>query len=175
MSLVKCSECHQEISDQAEICIKCGRPLDAKETLDSNKSMLWSAVTKTRTPINVFALAMMACASVLGASSTQITDCYSHSAFTYTIHSFLAISAMFFLAILFCRKGMYHPDDLDKVRPETLRDLGKDRPIIAAFLIAAMMSGYGYYQYNISRPCETESSQPNKHLTPDLAKAAPLR
>ena len=124
--------------------------------------MLWNAVTKTKTPINVFALAMMACASVLGASATQIADCYSHSAFTYTIHSFIAISGMFFLAILFCRKGIYHPEDLDKVRPETLRDLGKDRPIIAAILIAAMMVAYGYYQYNIPHPCAPESSQPNK-------------
>ena len=71
MSLVKCLECGQEISDQAEICVKCGRPLDAREESNSNRSMLWNAATKTRTPITVFAFAMMACASVPGASATQ--------------------------------------------------------------------------------------------------------
>jgi len=120
MSLIKCLECGQEISDQADICIKCGYPLSDKEMPFSKKRMLWGAVSKAKTPINIFALAMMACASVLGASATQISNCYSHSAFTYTIHSFLAISGMFFLAILFCRKGIYHPEDLGKTKPEVL-------------------------------------------------------
>jgi hypothetical protein len=82
---------------------------------------------------------------------------------------------MFFLAIPFCRKGIYHPEDLDKVRPEVLRDLGKDRPIIAAILIAALMSAYGYYQYYTPPPCGPESMQLNKHLNTDADKAAPLK
>jgi predicted ferric reductase len=109
MSLVKCFECGQEISDQAEICVKCGRPLDARGKSNSNKSMLWNAVTKTKTPINIFALAMMACASVLGASATQITGCYSHSAFTYTIHSFIAISGFFSWLFYFAGKEYITP------------------------------------------------------------------
>jgi hypothetical protein len=64
---------------------------------------------------------MMACASVLGASARQISDCYPLTAFTYTIHAFIALSGMFFLAILFFRKGIYHPQDLNKVKPEVLK------------------------------------------------------
>lgn len=164
MSLIKCLECEHEISDQAEICVKCGYPLNVKEPSDNSKSMLWHAVVKTKTPINVFALAMMACASILGASATQITDCYSHSAFTYTIHSFIAVSGMFFLAILFCRKGVYHPEDLDKVKPEILNVLGIDRPLLAAGLIASMMIAYGYYQYHIPNPCGPDSISFNVNL-----------
>ena len=167
MSLIKCVECAQEISDQAELCVKCGHPLDVDKNPDNqnnSKNMLWHAVTKTKTPINVFALAMMACTSILGASATQITDCYSHYAFTYTIHSFIAISGMFFLAILFCRKGIYHPEDIDKVKPETLKSLGKDRPVIAAILIALMMTLYGYYQHKNPTPCGPEAVQINEQL-----------
>jgi hypothetical protein len=172
MSLFKCVECDQEISDKADICVKCGYPLDAIKKSDSNKNILWNAVTKTKTPINVFALAMMACASLLGVSATQISDCYSHSAFTYTIHSFIAISGMFFLAVLFCRKGIYHPADLDKVKRETLKDLGKDRPFLAAILIAAMMVGYSYYQYKIPKPCDAEPIAINKNLMDDSIKVS---
>lgn len=154
MSLINCSECNQETSDQAQACVKCGHPLE--KAVQSQKKGLWNTVAKARTPINIFALAMMACASVLGASATQIADCYALTAFTYTIHSFIAVSGMFFLAILFCRKGIYHPEDLNKVKPEVLKELGTDKPIIAAILIAAMMSAYGYYQYSTDFPCSPE-------------------
>ncbi|MDU0354902.1 hypothetical protein RS130_14175 [Paraglaciecola aquimarina] len=96
MSLVKCVVCEYEISDQAAYCIKCGHPLNNNQTSSSDISGIWHTVTQTRTPINIFALAMMACASVLGASATQISNCYSLTAFTYSIHSFIAVSGMFF-------------------------------------------------------------------------------
>ena len=153
MSLINCLDCGQEVSELAEKCVNCGRPLvDAKES-PNKSSHIWSAVTKAKTPINIFALAMMACASVLGYSATQITGCDSRVAFTYTIHAFLAVSGMFFLAILFCRKGIYHPEDLNEVKPEVLKDLGKDRPIIVAVLIFIMLSAYGIYQFKTPNPC----------------------
>jgi hypothetical protein len=54
---------------------------------------------------------------------------------------------MFFLAILFCRKGIYHPEELNNVKPQVFEELGVDRPIIPAVLISLMMLGYGVYQY----------------------------
>lgn len=42
----------------------------------------WSAVTRSRTPINVFAIAIIACAAILGASATQIKGPESLIAFT---------------------------------------------------------------------------------------------
>lgn len=138
------------------------------EIENKNKnSTPWNAVTKAKTPINIFAMAMMACASILGASATFINSCESLTAFTYTIHAFIAISGMFFLTLLFCRKGIYHPQDLSKVSPEVRNDLGKDNPIFAAILIAFMMLAYGYYQYKIPKPCQTNlSEQGNEIQTP---------
>ncbi len=171
MGLVKCLDCGQEISDQAAICVKCGRPLGHIELTPSKSTLLWNAVTKARTPINIFALAMMACASVLGYSATQITGCDARIAFTYTIHAFLAVSGMFFLAILFCRKGGYHPEDLGKVKSEVLKDLGKDRPVIASAFIILMLSAYGYYQYIIPNPCKNDTAQHSNQNQPPPEKS----
>ncbi|MBL3527848.1 MAG: hypothetical protein JMN27_10695 [gamma proteobacterium endosymbiont of Lamellibrachia anaximandri] len=111
--------------------------------------------------ILIFAIAMMCCTSVLGGSATFVESCESQTAFTYTIHAFIAVSGMFFLTLLFCRKGIYHPEDLDKVSLEVRNDLGADRPFIAAALIAIMMFSYGAYQFNIDSPCRTDLSENN--------------
>jgi len=162
MSLVKCKDCGQEISDEARTCVKCGRPQSITEELPSKASQIWDAVIKARTPINIFALAMMACASVLGYSATKIAGCEALTAFTYTIHAFLAVSGMFFLAILFCRKGIYHPEDLSRSNPEVIKQLGQDRPGVAALLIVAMLFAYGFYQIDKDDPCKGIYSQHNR-------------
>jgi len=159
MSLIKCTDCGQEISAEARACVKCGRPQSVTEKSPSESSRIWDAAIKAKTPINIFALAMMACASVLGYSATRITGCEALTAFTYTIHAFLAVSGMFFLAILFCRKGIYHPGDLSKLSPETVKHLGQDRPGIAALLIVAMILVYAFYQYDRDYPCQGVDSQ----------------
>ncbi|MCW8884990.1 MAG: zinc ribbon domain-containing protein [Motiliproteus sp.] len=159
MSLIKCSECDHEISDKAKFCISCGFPLDKDEETETKQSLGWHTASKARTPINIFALAMMCCASILGGSATFVDTCQSQTAFTYTIHAFLAVSGMFFLTILFCRKGVYHPEDLDKVSPEVREELGADKPHIAAALIAAMMFAYGAYQFNTDPPCTEDTSK----------------
>jgi hypothetical protein len=146
MSLIKCPECGHDVSDQASTCIKCGHPIKTATQQKSPLNNAWGAVTKSRTPINVFALAMMACAAVLGASATQIDNPCNLTAFTYTLHIFLALSGMFFATILFCRKGIYHPDDLAKAKQTGVDDLGQDRPIVAAVLICLMVAGYSTYQ-----------------------------
>jgi len=132
--------------------VNCGRP-SGQQNSPGNALSLWAAVTKTKTPINVFALAMTVCASVLAHSATNIESCYASVAFTYTIHAFLAVSGMFFLAILFCRNGVYHPRDLEKIDPAVGSKLGEDRPVAAAVLISLMLFGYGVYQYNTDEPC----------------------
>lgn len=164
MSLIKCSECGQEISDKASMCVKCGCPVTDTAKASGNLNPLWDAVTKARTPINVFALAMMACAAVLGYSATKVSGCDARTAFTYTIHAFLAVSGMFFSAILFCRKGIYHPEELGKARREVLDDLGKDRPVIAAMIIILMLAGYAFYQYKNPNPCSPDMSQRCKQV-----------
>lgn len=161
MSLIKCTDCGQEISEEATTCVKCGRPQTIPETTPPESARIWDAVIKAKTPINIFALAMMACASVLGYSATKITGCEALTAFTYTIHAFLAVSGMFFLAILFCRKGIYHPGDLSKLSPETVKHLGQDRPGIAALLIVAMILVYAFYQSGRDYPCQGVDSQNN--------------
>ena len=147
MSLIKCPECDQEISNQAVICVKCGNPINKNASQQNNRSAAWNAVTKSRTPINVFSLAMMACSAMLGVSATQVGDEWSLTAFTYTLHIFLAVSGMFFATILFCRKGMYHPEDLAKARQAGVEDLGQDKPNFAAVLIIIMIIAYGVYQW----------------------------
>ena len=128
------------------------------ETKDKNSALL-NVANKAKTPINIFAIAMMACASILGGSATLVESCESLTAFTYTIHAFIAVSGMFFLAMLFCRKGIYHPQDLEKVSSEVRSELGRDRPVIAAVLIALMMLAYGYYQYTTPKPCLADISE----------------
>jgi hypothetical protein len=75
---------------------------------------------------------------------------------------------MFFLAILFCRKGIYHPEELSNVKSEVFIELGADRPVIAAVLISLMMLAYGYYQSENTDTCETSASQHNQvQVTPE--------
>ncbi|RDH87194.1 MAG: hypothetical protein DIZ78_05155 [endosymbiont of Escarpia spicata] len=120
---------------------------------------------QARTPINVFALAMMACAAILGASATQVTGCDARTAFTYTIHAFLAVTVMFFVTLLFYRKGIYHPLDLVNVKDGVVKDVGKDRPEVAAVIICLMLVGYAAYQFNRPDPCPSPT-QTNTTWTP---------
>lgn len=90
---------------------------------------------------------MMACAAILGASATQVDNEFDARVFTYTLHVFLAVSGMFFATILFCRKGMYHPEDLAKSKQAGGDDLGPDKPVVAALLIVFMVIAYGVYQW----------------------------
>ncbi|MCH6257555.1 phage terminase large subunit family protein [Puniceicoccaceae bacterium K14] len=144
MALIPCPECERELSEQAIQCPGCGHPIQNGESASGDKSGIWRAVIKSKTPINVFALAMMACASVFGFSSTQLESGGSE-AFTYSLHVFLAVSGMFFVCLLFCRKAIYHPDDLVKAK-EAGVDLGEDKPVLAAVLIAIMVTLYAFYE-----------------------------
>ncbi|WP_432695865.1 hypothetical protein ACQUQP_15160 [Marinobacterium sp. YM272] len=146
MALIRCQDCDHEVSDQAASCINCGRPI--KETAESSNPMTaaWAAVTRSKTPINLFALAMMACAAVLGISAKSVTSSCALIAFTYTLHTFLAVAGMFFVTLLFCRAGIYHPDDLAKAKRDGLPSLGRDKPLIAAGLIVLMFTAYALYQ-----------------------------
>ncbi len=146
MGLIKCQDCGHDISNQAKACVKCGRPCDNTNESRSSLHGAWAAVTRSKTPINLFAIAMMSCAAILGMSATQIDNDISLTAFTYTLHTFLAVSGMFFVTILFCRKGIYHPEDLAKAKRNGVIDFGEDRPVIAAVLIGFMLIAYGMYQ-----------------------------
>ncbi|MEH6652086.1 MAG: hypothetical protein V7707_18845 [Motiliproteus sp.] len=79
-------------------------------------------------------------------SATQVVSDNALTAFTYSLHTFLAVTGMFFVTILFCRKGVYHPDDLAKAKRDGLSDMGDDKPVVAAVLIGLMMLAYGLYQ-----------------------------
>ena len=144
MPLKPCPECEHQISDRAVACPNCGHPRETTgETRDSWRG-LWQAVGHTKTPINVFALAMMACAAVFGYSATRLEQ-EALKGLTYSLHTFLVIAGMFFVCLLFCRKAIYHPDDLARVKDHGV-DLGRDRPVLAAILIALMLAGYALYQ-----------------------------
>ncbi|MDQ8185767.1 hypothetical protein QEH53_09245 [Pelagicoccus sp. SDUM812002] len=99
---------------------------------------------KARTPINVFALAMMACSSIFGACATQLGE-DALTAFTYALHIFLAVSGMFFVCLIFCRSSIYHPDELANAQKNGL-SIPPDRPVVAAILIGVMITGYATYQ-----------------------------
>lgn len=152
MGMTSCEDCGHDISDRADVCISCGCPLrpvtyEAAPKSGSGMSGPWSAVTKSKTPINLFAIAMMSCSSILGMSAVHIDSKISLTAFTYTLHIFMAVTGMFFVTILFCRKGVYHPDDLAKAKRDGITDdLGKDRPEVAAVLIVIMLTAYAVYQ-----------------------------
>jgi uncharacterized membrane protein YvbJ len=90
MSLIQCPECGAEISDRAAMCVKCGHPMGGASKAPDGANPIWDAVNKARTPINVFALGMMACAAVLGYSATSVASCDARVAFTYAIHAFSA-------------------------------------------------------------------------------------
>lgn len=156
MALMKCADCGADISDLAPSCVKCGRPRESALEEGSWRS-LWSAAGRAKTPINVFVTAMMACAAVFGFSATQIQD-NALPAFTYSLHTFLAVAGMFFVTLLFCRKAIYHPDDLARSKEHNV-DLGADRPLLAALLIGLMLFAYGAYQGFLA-PQQLQTSQP---------------
>ena len=63
------------------------------------------------------------------------------TALTCTRHSFLAVFGMFFVTILFFRKGIYQPEDLAKAKRNGVSDFCEGRPLIGFMPIA-----YGLYQ-----------------------------
>ncbi|MBQ0757879.1 MAG: hypothetical protein KBT66_02190 [Amphritea sp.] len=152
MGMMNCEDCGHGVSDKAASCVNCGCPLCSQTTEVKTQSKgpmsgAWMAVTKSKTPINLFAIAMMSCSSILGMSAIHIESPEALSAFTYTLHVFMAVTGMFFVTILFCRKGVYHPDDLAKAKRDGITDdLGKDHPEIAAVLIVIMLTAYAVYQ-----------------------------
>ncbi|MBC2605923.1 hypothetical protein [Pelagicoccus albus] len=145
MPLINCPDCDREISSRAPACPHCGCPGEDRDSeASSNEKGAWRAVVKARTPINVFALGMMAAASIFGVSSTQIEG-HELTAFTYGLHIFLAVSGMFFACLLFCKSSIYHPEDLAKAKKEGF-EYGPDHPILAALAISGMLLGYVIYQ-----------------------------
>ena len=150
--MTRCEDCDHAVSDKAACCIQCGCPLGsmASDTADKSKGLMsgaWLAVSKSKTPINLFAIAMMSCSSILGMSAVHIDSPEALTAFTYTLHIFIAVTGMFFVTLLFCRKGVYHPDDLAKAKRDGITDdLGEDRPEVAAVLILIMLTAYAVYQ-----------------------------
>lgn len=149
MSLIKCPDCGHDISNEAAMCVHCGHSVADRPASGNQFDSAWQTVIHSKTPINVFALAMMACAAILGISATGIDGPCELTAFIYTLHIFLAVSGMFFVTILFCRKGMYHPHDLAKAKQAGLDDLGEDKPVIAVVIICLMLLVYGLYQSGI--------------------------
>ncbi|MBD5778829.1 hypothetical protein IEN85_04950 [Pelagicoccus sp. NFK12] len=136
-----CPECGEALSPKAASCPHCGYP---QEDGPKPRAGGWQAASRARTPINVFALAMMACASLFGVSATQIEG-HALSAFTYALHIFLAIAGMFFICLLFCRSSIYHPEELARAKKDGL-EIPPDRPVLAAILIGVMIIGYSLYQ-----------------------------
>lgn len=163
MALMKCADCGQEVSDAASACVKCGRPRDSAAPTGTWREA-WSATTRAKTPINVFALAMMACAAVFGVSATFLKE-DPLLAFTYSLHTFLAVSGMFFVTLLFCRKAIYHPDDLARSKDHNV-DLGPDRPVLAAILMGVMFFAYGIYQGFVA-PDQLQKSQQSSSSSPN--------
>lgn len=48
MALIKCSDCGKEISDEAEVCIYCGRPNEIRVRINNfSKSILNSSAGST--------------------------------------------------------------------------------------------------------------------------------
>ncbi len=148
MAMIQCENCGYALSEQAVNCVQCGHPQHEKAQGETPSA--WSAVTRSKTPINLFAIAMMSCAAILGMSAVTIDNEYALIAFTYTLHIFLAVTGMFFITILFCRKAIYHPEDLAKAKEAGLDDLGNDNPVLAAILIGGMLLIYGVYQLSVS-------------------------
>ena len=148
MPLISCPVCEGQVSDQAETCCHCGHPLKKRGRSVEQKGpydAAWSAATKTRTPVNVFSVAMMACAAILGVAATQINNPEALTAFTYALHLFFGVSGMFFAILLFCRKGLYHPRDLAKAKQAGVDNFGIDRPDFAGILILIVVVAYGVY------------------------------
>lgn len=175
MDVKKCSECGQDLARDAILCIKCGHPMSDTAVPLSKTDQMWNAVIKARTPINIFALAMMACAAVLGVSAVHVDNCHARIAFTYTLHAFMAVAGMFFLTLLFVKRGLYHPEDLNKVNPAILEKFGRERSGIAAAIIVVMLFGYAIYQFEKKPNCIDEiaaahgqatTKQNDKNTTP---------
>ena len=148
MSLVDCPVCSEKVSDQAVTCCHCAQPLKTNAPDTAGNTSAWQTVSQAKTPINVFAIAMMISASVLGirGSFLEKDNLQALEGFTYSLHIFLAVCGMFFMVLLFCRKGMYHPDALIRAKQSGLNNFGEDRPMVAAIFIVVMVVAYGFFQ-----------------------------
>ena len=150
MQLVYCPVCEGQISSMAADCCHCGHPMiQSTETPEQpgRFDSAWSAVTKSRTPINVFSIAMMACAAVLGVSATTIDNAHALEGFTFALVLFFGVSGMFSAILLFCRRGLYHPQDLAKAKQQGVENFGDDRPELAGLLILFVVMAYGAFHF----------------------------
>ena len=148
MNLVDCPVCSKKVSDQAVTCCHCGHPLETGAHNNSENTSAWQTISKAKTPINVFAIAMMISASILGirGSFLEKDNLQALAGFTYSLHIFLAVCGMFFMVLLFCRQAMYHPDALARAKQSGISNFGEDRPMVAAIFIVLMVVAYGLFQ-----------------------------
>ena len=149
MNLVDCPVCTEKVSDQAVTCCHCAHPLKTDAPDTSKNTSAWQTVSKAKTPINVFAIAMMISASILGirGSFLEKDNLQALQGFTYSLHIFLAVCGMFFMVLLFCRQAMYHPDALARAKQSGFSNFGEDRPLVAAIFIVLMVVAYGFFQF----------------------------
>jgi hypothetical protein len=145
------------------------------KNMDENNQMEnknYSAIISSlRSPMSVFGLAMLICNAVFATSAAIMRDL---NAFTYSIHTFLAIVFLFVIIAVWSPRTLYHPADLAGLEKE-VPEIKHSREIITLVMLLAVFS-YAYYQIDKSeKSSKKEEIVYNMQCSETLAKPLIMR
>jgi hypothetical protein len=154
--------CAKIIRDLAPVATWYGlinNPLEIfrmSENMDKNNEIEnknYSAIISSlRSPMSVFGLAMLICNAVFSTSAAIMGDL---DAFTYSIHTFLAIVFLFVIIAVWSPRTLYHPVDLKDLEKE-LPEIKHSREIITLIMLLA---GSAYAGYQLSKSTTSRENE----------------
>jgi len=124
------------------------------------KSNYPAIISSLKSPLSVFGLAMLVCNAVFSISAGIMG---SLDAFTYSIHTFLAIVYSFIIIAIWSPRSLYHPSELAGIENQ-LPDIKHSRLIITIVLLVSVFSYAGYQVYKINHPLNNSITTDNQNL-----------
>lgn len=123
--------------------------------LESNDTKNYPAIIGSlKSPLSVFGLAMLICNAVFSMAAAIMGKL---DAFTYSIHTFLAIVFAFIVIAIWSPRSLYHPAELAGLEKE-LPEIKHSRLVITLVILLSGSIYTGYQVYKLERGgCEKVS------------------
>lgn len=116
---------------------------DAEKKISSEQYP--AIIQSLKSPMSVFGLAMLLCNAVFAISAAFMEDI---NAFTYAIHTFLAIVFAFVGIAVWSPRSLYHPAELQGIE----KDLNEPKHSKYILTFVILIAGFGYAGYQIATP-----------------------
>ena len=102
-------------------------------------------ISATGSPLKLFALTILVCNAIFGVAGASMDN---ETAFTYSLHVFVAVISAFVLIALWSPRSFYHPNELAEMRrnAEDGDLFPMERPAVATAIWCGGLVLYGFYQ-----------------------------